>query len=90
MWARRPLRWSVLELSGLCLSHLPCSSGLRGGGPSLPHSSLILSTASLGTGRMWGGQPAEMGAGLHGFCPGSLLGGGFPPIFHLHIKSLSS
>lgn len=63
MWARRPLRWAVPKLPGLCLGW-PYSS------------SLVLSTARLGaSGDIdGGGQPAELGAGLHGFCPGPLLG----------------
>lgn len=61
---------------------LPSSSSLQlwteAVAPSFYSSPLILSTARLGKGECGGGQPAEMGAGLHGFCPGSLLGGSLP------------
>lgn len=69
-------------------SQVVCPGALWAGGPSFYRSSLVLSPARLGTGRIdGGGQPAEMGAGLHGFALD--LFWGLPPIFHLHIKSLS-
>lgn len=57
---------------------------------SCPYLLLSPQTGDWGQRTDGDGQPSEMGAGLHGFYPGSLFGGGFLPRFLLHIKSLSS
>lgn len=80
MWTTRPLRWPGGPSGGLYWSslgsvfiRLPAQS-CEAGSPSFSSSSLVLSSARLGRGELMGEASLQMGAGPHGFCPGSLWG----------------